>query len=146
MRRLASAMLLGVLVAGLVAAPALARANKVALVGYAPNGVTQGGGSVIFNNPSGRNNLQVTVQLKGARPNFTYAVYLFVDGAWYRGAPVGSITTDGQGNATFHKNAKVSAGQHLLAIAVALPGSGSDQYLAPAYVGMPWGIHMTFKK
>ena len=144
MRRLASALVLGMLVGGLVATPVLAKADKVDLV---PITGVPGGGAVIFNNSSGPDNLQVTVQLKKVTPDFTFDVYLFIDGVWYGGAPVGTITTNGVGNATFHMNAQVAAGGHHVAVDVALPGSGADQYLAPAFTPpqATWGILMTFK-
>jgi hypothetical protein len=136
--------MLGVLVVGLVATPAFAKAEKVDLV---PIAGLPGGGAVVLNNSSGRNNLEVTVQLKGAPADFTYAVYVFVDGAWIGGAPAGTMTTNGLGNATFHANLQVASGTHVIAVDVALPGSGTDQYLAPAFT-LPqsgWGVPMTFK-
>jgi len=147
MRRLASALVLGMLVGGLVATPVLAKADKVDLTLAAAFPDLPGGGAVIFNNSSGPNNLKVTVQLKKVTPDFTFDVYLFVDGAWYGGAPVGTITTNGVGNATFHMNAQVAAGGHYVAVDVALPVSGADQYLAPAFTSpqATWGILMTFK-
>ena len=111
-RRFGSALALGLLVAGLVATPVLAKADKVDLV---PVTGLSGGGSVIFNNSSGANNLEVTVQLKGAPAAATYDVYLVVDCVNYQGAPVGTITTNPAGNATFHVNAQVderAAGRH----------------------------------
>jgi hypothetical protein len=144
MRRIASALALGMLVASLVAAPALAKAEKVDLV---PITGLAGGGAVVFNNSAGPNNLEVTVQLKKVAPDFTFDVYVFIDGAWLGGAPVGSVTTNGAGNATFHVNGQVPAGDHFVAVDVALPVSGADQYLAPAFTSpqSTWGIVMTFK-
>ena len=140
MKRIASALVLGMLMVGLVATPTLAKAEKVDLHPSAANHVTWGEAAAIFNNSSGPNNLEVTVQIKGATPDFTYGVFLFVDGAWYKGAPVGNVTTNGVGNATFHVNVAVAPGDHLVTVDVATPlPAGLDQYLA-------WpGIHMTFK-
>ncbi len=74
-----------------------------------------GGGAVIFNNSAGPNNLQLTVQLKGVKADFTYAVFLYVDClnascSWYGGAPVGEFTTNGVGNGTFHQGAPLRSG------------------------------------
>jgi hypothetical protein len=129
-KRLASALVLGLLVLALAGTPALASAHKVNLAPSAENGVTTGMATAIFNNSSGVKNLQVTVQVKGANADFTYAMYLFVDGAWYHGAPVGTVMTDGDGNATFHFNGAVAAGSHLVGMDVAIPVTGADQYLA----------------
>jgi hypothetical protein len=137
MRRFVSALALGMLVAGLMVAPAAAKASNVSL---APIAGLAGGGTVIFNNSSGPNNLEVTVQLKAAPAATTYAVYLFVDGAWYGGAPVGTMATNGAGNATFHINVHVSTGAHALAVDVAVPVTGADQYLTS-----PWGTVVMFK-
>ena len=140
MRKLTSALVLGMLLVSLVAIPTLAKANNVDLTAAATTTGLSGGGAVIFNNSSGPNNLEVTVQLKGVTANFTYDVYLFVDGVWYGGAPVGTVTTNGQGNATFHVNAHVTPGTRSLDVDVALPVSGTDQYLTP------WGsTSMQFK-
>jgi hypothetical protein len=138
-RRLAGALGLSVLVLTLAGAPALAKADKIDLPRSAANNVTQGVGTAIFNNSAGSVNLELTVQLRDAKPDFTYSVYLFVDGAWYHGAPVGDLVTNGQGNGTFHFNGAVSSGEHGLTVDVALPVSGSDQYYSPT------GVVMTFK-
>jgi len=145
MRRLASALALGMLVAGLVAAPVLAKADKVDMPPVSWVAGLPGDGAVIFNNSSGPNNLEVTVQLKGVKADFAYDVFLFVDNAWYGAAPVATITTNGAGNATFHMNAKVAEGKHLLGVDITNHGSFSDQYLAPVYTGGIWGIWMTFE-
>ena len=139
MRRFLSALALGLLVVGLAATPAVARAEKVDL---APVAGVPGGGAVIFNNSSGPNNLELTVQLKAVLPSFTYDVYLFVDGA-YGAGPVGTITTNGVGNATFHANLSLAPGVHNLGVDVALAVSGADQYLTASIYGPP--LPMTFK-
>ena len=100
-----------------------------------------GGGFVVFNNSAGPNNLELTVALKGAPADATYDIYLFVDGAWYNGAPVGTVTTNKQGNANFHINVALTSGTQALAVDVALPVSGSDQFLTN-----PWETSMTFKQ
>ena len=112
-----------------IAVPVMAAAQKVALT---PIPGLSGGGFVIFNNSAGPNNLEVTVALKGAPANATYDIYLFVDGSWYNGAPVGTVTTNKQGNANFHINVAVDPGEtHDLDVDVALPVTGADQFLTP---------------
>ena len=145
MRRLVSALTLGMLVAGLMAAPVLAKAEKVDLIGCPINGITGGGGAVVFNNSSGPNNLKVTVQLKNVTPDTVYDVYVFVDGGWYGGALAGTVTTNGVGNATFHMNGALIAGTHYMAIDVVLKGSSSDVYETPGIHASPFGIPMTFE-
>ena len=137
MKKILIALALCLVAVGLIVSPAMAAAQKVDL---APIAGLNGGGFVIFNNSSGPNNLEVTVSLKGAAAN-TYGVFLFVDGVWYGGAPVGAITPNKQGNANFHINVAVAPGTHLLAVDVALPlPSGADQYLTS-----PWETSVTFK-
>jgi hypothetical protein len=147
MKKLTIAIVLCLVVFAMIAMPALAAAQKVALVACPinyPAGSEQppGGGFVVFNNSAGPNNLEVTVSLKGVEPDVDYDVYLFVDGG---GALVGTITTNGQGNANFQTKALLAAGEHYLAIDVTLKGSGADVYETTEIHASPWGILMTFK-
>lgn len=108
---------------------------KTELTGPYP--VTTQVGDVIFNVSSGQpNNLETTVQLRKMTPNATYDVYLFVDTyASGSGMIVGSFTTNGVGNATFHFNAAVPSGIHSVAIDVARPVSGADVFVTPGLYG-----------
>ena len=140
MKKLIIASALCLLMVAIIAVPALAAAQKVDLApAYAS---LPGGGFVVFNNSAGPNNLEVTVALKGVPAGATYDIFLFVDGAWYNGAPIGTVTTNKQGNANFHANLVLDPGTYELAIDVATPlPAGADQYL----VGFPTGVEMTFK-
>lgn len=141
MRRLTSSLALGLLLVGLVAAPAWAEAQKTDLVPY-PTGPAVG--AVIFNNPAGPANLQLTVQLKSVAPDTAYDVYLFVDGSTSgTGVVLGTMTTNGVGNATFHANTAVSAGSHTVAVDVTLAGDGSDVFVTPGLYAQD--LSMTFK-
>jgi len=118
----------------------LAAAQKVDLVpcpiNYPnPDDLPPGGGFVIFNNPAGEDhNLVVTVSLKKVEPKTEYDIYLFVDGAWYDGAKVGTIKTNVMGNANFHMNGLLTEGEHVLALDITKKGSLADVYETP-------GIH-----
>jgi hypothetical protein len=110
-----------------------------------PANLPPGGGFVIFNNPAAAdNNLDVTISLKGVEPQTDYDLYLFVDGAWYNGAKLGTITTNIKGNATFHINGLLSPGLHILAFDVTAAGSGADIYETPG-IHQTQGIIMTFR-
>ena len=134
----------------LVAIPAMAAAQKVSLVACPinfPDGVTPppGGGFVIFNNTSGRNNLVMTLVLRGVAPDTAYDIYLGVD-AWGTPGKVGTVTTDADGYADFHLNASVTPGTHTLNVDVTLNGSGIDIYELPGIHDDPMGgVTMTFK-
>ena len=69
-------------------------------------------GAVIFNSSAGNpNNLELTLQLKKVMPDTAYDVYLFLDTyASGYGVVVGTFTTNGVGNGTFHVNTQVSPG------------------------------------
>lgn len=95
-------------------------------------------GAVIFNSSSGDpNNLELTLQLKKVTPDTTYDVYLFLD-TWAsgQGVVVGTFTTNGVGNGTFHVNTQVSPGIHSVAIDVTLQGSGADLYVTDGLYGL----------
>ena len=137
-------------IVALVAIPVMAAAQKVSLVACPrnyPDTVTPppGGGFVIFNNTSGRNNLILTLALKGVEPDTAYDIYLGVD-VWGTPGKVGTITTDAEGNANFHLNTSVAPGTHTLNVDVTLNGSGSDIYELPGiHDGPMGGVTMTFK-
>lgn len=135
----------------LVAVPVvMAAAQKVNLVpcplNY-PTGSTPppGGVFVVFNNSAGPNNLVMTVALKGVTPKTAYDIYLGVD-SWGTPGKVGTVTTNGQGNANFHLNTAVASGTHTLNIDVVLKGSSADIYELPGIHDSPMGgVTMTFK-
>jgi hypothetical protein len=104
MKKVAIALVLSLLLVGIVAVPALAQADKVPLNAI---GSDTGGGFVIFNNTSGPDNLQIEMSLKGAMPNVTYDVIVRVSGV---DTPVGSVTTNKQGNANFHWSGSTAPG------------------------------------
>jgi hypothetical protein len=95
-------------------------------------------GAVIFNTSAGDpNNLELTLQLKKVTPDTSYDVYLFLD-TWAsgQGIVVGTFTTNGVGNGTFHVNTYVSPGIHSVAIDVTLHGSGADLYVTEGLYGL----------
>ena len=108
--------------------------EKTALVPY-PSGPAVG--AVIFNSSAGDpNNLEMTVQLKKVTPDTTYDVYLFLDTyASGQGVVVGTFTTNGVGNGTFHVNTHVTPGIHTVAVDVTLHGSGNDVFVTPGLYG-----------
>jgi hypothetical protein len=94
-------------------------------------------GAVIFNSSAGNpNNLELTLQLKKVMPDTAYDVYLFLD-TWASGSGVvvGTFTTNGVGNGTFHVNTQVSPGFHTVAIDVTRAGSGADVYVTAGLYG-----------
>ena len=103
---------------------------KTDLVPY-PSGPAVG--AVIFNSSAGDpNNLKMTLQLKKVTPDTTYDVYLFLDTyASGSGVFVGTFTTNGVGNGTFHVNTQVTPGIHTVAVDVTLHGSGNDVFVTP---------------
>jgi hypothetical protein len=118
--------------------------QKTDLVPYA-NQKGPAVGSVIFNSSSSNsNNLELTVQLKKVAPRTSYDVWLFLDSyASGRGHVVGSLMTNGVGNATLHVNTHVSPGIHTVAIDVTLHGSSSDVFVTPGLYGQ--NLYMFFK-
>ncbi len=102
-------------------------------------------GAVIFNSSAGNpNNLEMTLQLKKVTPKTAYDVYLFLDTyASGQGVVVGTFTTNGVGNGTFHVNTYVTPGIHSIAVDVTLQGSGNDVYVTPGLYGQ--NLFMTFR-
>ena len=102
-------------------------------------------GAVIFNSSAGDpNNLKMTLQLKKVTPDTTYDVYLFLDTyASGSGVFVGTFTTNGVGNGTFHVNTQVTPGIHTVAVDVTLHGSGNDVFVTPGLYGL--NLFMFFK-
>jgi hypothetical protein len=102
-------------------------------------------GAVIFNGSAGSpNNLELTLQLKKVSPATAYDVWLFLDTyASGQGVVVGTFTTNGVGNGTFHVNTYVTPGIHTVAIDVTLHGSGNDVYVTPGLYGQ--NLFMTFR-
>jgi hypothetical protein len=94
-------------------------------------------GSVIFNSSAGDpNNLELTVQLKKVAPDTSYDVWLFIDTyASGQGHIVGTLTTNGVGNGTFHVNTDVTPGIHTVAVDVTLHGSFNDVFVTPGLYG-----------
>ena len=91
-----------------------------------------GGGFVIFRNSSGTgNNFEMIVSLIGVEPDTPYDIYLFVDGGWYNGTLVGTITTSTDGNADFYMSGPLTPGSHILALDVVYEGFTSDIYETP---------------
>ena len=137
----------------LIAVPVMAAAQKASLIPcvatYGPGSTLPappGGGFVIFNNTSGRNNLVMTLALKGVSPDTAYDIYLGVD-VWGTPGKVGTVTTDAEGNANFHLNTRVAPGTHVLNIDITLSGSGSDVYeLAGIHDSPMGGVTMNFKR
>ena len=103
---------------------------KTDLVPYPSGGPV---GAVIFNSSTGSpNNFEMTLQLKKVTPNTAYDVYLFLDSyASGQGVPVGTLTTNGIGNGTFHVNTQVTPGIHTVAVDVTIHGSGNDVFVTP---------------
>jgi len=140
-------------VVAVIAVPVMAAAQKTNLIPcvqtYGPGStlpLPPGGGFVIFNNTSGPNNLVMTLSLKGVQPNTEYDIYLGVD-TWGTPGKVGTVKTNGQGNANFHLNTAVSRpGTHALNVDVTLKGSGSDIYELPGIHDSPMGgVTLNFK-
>jgi hypothetical protein len=146
-RRLASALLLGMLMVGLVAAPALARANKVVL---APVEGVHGGGTVVFGASTEWNNLDITVQLSGTEPRVGFIVYLFLDCESETAClprELGTVTSNAIGRANFHFETQLEPGAHFVGVDVMAvgPAGWGSAYHAPEFKGLfPWGIRMTF--
>jgi hypothetical protein len=109
---------------------ALRSHQKTPLVRY-PAGRTVG--AVIFESERGhQKNLQMTVQLKHVARFRTYDVYLFLDSsASGAGVRVGTVRTNGRGNATFHKQVRVAPGVHSVSVDVTRHGSGADVFVTP---------------
>jgi hypothetical protein len=95
-------------------------------------------GAVIFNSSAGSpNNFELTLMLKKVSPDTAYDVYLFLDGYTSgTGIVVGTFTTNGVGNGTFHVNTYVTPGIHTVGIDVTRHLSGSDVYVTPGLYGL----------
>ncbi len=116
--------------------------EKTDLVPYPPGAAV---GAVIFNSSAGNpSNLEMTVQLRNATPNTSYDVDLFLDTfASGQGVVVGTLTTNGVGNGTFHVNTQVTPGVHTVAVDVTLHGSGNDVFVTPGLYGQ--NLFMAFR-
>ena len=135
MKKIVIKLVVCIVILTIAAVLVLGAAQKVDLVPCTPT-YPGGGGFVIFNNSSGTDhNLELTVSLKGVGSVIDYDIYLFVDGSWYGGAPVGTVTTNKGDNANFHINVSLIPGSHILALDVTLKGSTADEYETP-------GIHL----
>ena len=139
MKRTTIAVVLSLVLVALIAVPVMAAAQKLALAPAAT--VSGGSGFVVINNSSGPKNMELTVSLKGAAPNTTYEVWLEVNGNPSPAEPIGTFTTNKQGNGNFHINRTMAPGPVNLGIDVAI--GGADQYLTSNVYGAP--IITTFK-
>jgi hypothetical protein len=99
-----------------------------------------GSGFATINSSSGRNNVELTVSLKGAATNTTYEVWLESNGSPVFG-PVGTFTTNKQGNGNFHINMSLNPGIYNLGMDVT--AGGEDRYLTSNVYGPP--MYMAFK-
>jgi hypothetical protein len=142
MKRILVSLVLCLVVVGIIASPALAAAQKVDLVPN-PKWNAPGGGFVVFNNSVGPNNLKVTLALKGVTPDTSYDIYLFVDTSV--GIMLGTIMTDGKGNANLHINNLVAAGQHNLGVVVTLNNNPNAYYLSTDFISPNMSATLTFK-
>ncbi|MBI3747559.1 MAG: hypothetical protein HY262_01720 [Chloroflexi bacterium] len=122
--------------AALLTAPSHQKVDVLTQITPGVNGPAVG--AVIFNSSAGDpNNLELTLQLKNVTPDTTYDVYLFLD-TWAsgQGIVVGTLTTNGVGNGTFHVNTQVNPGIHSVAIDVTLHGSSADLYVTEGLYGL----------
>jgi hypothetical protein len=142
MKRILKALALCLVVIAMLAGPALAEAQKVDLV-PSTKWNEPGGGFVVFNNSAGPNNLEVTVALKEVRPNMAYDVYLYVDTSV--GIMIGTIMTNGQGNANLKTNRVVAAGPHDLGVVVTLNNNPNAYYLSTDFISPNMSATLTFK-
>jgi hypothetical protein len=109
-------------------------AKKLALAPAPSNSTLPGGGFAVINNGVGSDfNLELTVALKGAAANTTYEVWLENDGQPAFGSPVGTFTTNKQGNGTFHINMFIAPGIYNFGVDVAI--GGGDQYVTSNVYG-----------
>ena len=98
---------------------------------------------VIFCNSLGTGyNFEMTVSLIGVKSLTEYDLHLSVTdtGGWSPNK-VGTIETDGSGNAIFNMSGSLVPGQYTLGVDITLKGSGSDIYetlgVHPPYIGDP---------
>jgi len=129
MKKLIAIALAVVLVLTVGSGVALAKAQKVDLNPYDDGGAgfDPGTGFVVLNNSTGGAELQVS--LKGAVANDDYYVYISGDSgvSWDL---LGTMTTNGKGNANFHMNWKdVPAGTYT--VEVALNRVGATRFMTP---------------
>jgi len=113
-KKILIALALCLVVVGIMAVPALAAAQKVELTPYSGQ-ADPGTGFVVLNNSTG--GAELTVSLKGAVADAEYTVLANVDSAGW--ISIGTMTTNGQGNANFHANVKdIPAGEYSVVIAI----------------------------
>ena len=114
MRKILIALAICLLMTGIMAAPALAAAQKVALTPY-PGQEGPGTAFMILNNSTG--GAEFTLSLKGALPDAVYTIYANVDSTGF--VALGTVATNKQGNGNFHANAKgLPDGTYSVVIAV----------------------------
>lgn len=122
MKKLMAITLALVMVLTIGAAPVMAAAQKVDLVSSSTD---PGSGFVVLNNSTGGAELQVS--LKGAMSKADYEV-LIGDGANWMS--LGTMTTNGKGNANFHMNFKdVESGEY--DVVVAINRLGTTRFITP---------------
>jgi len=141
MKKLIIASAFCLLMVAIIAVPAMAAAAKLDLAPAPNHPDYPGSGFAVINSSSGPNNMELTVSLKGAAADTTYEVWLENNGQPTFGPPVGTFTTNGQGNGNFHINMYMVPGTYNLGIDVAI--GGGDQYLTSNVYGAP--IFKTFK-
>jgi len=144
MRKVGIITLVLVLLLGLGAMSAYAKAQKVDLEPYTSNYPDlTGGGFVIFNNSSGPNNLEVTISVKKADTSISGTeldIWLYVDGS-YTKYP---MTLNAVGNGNLHINVSVEPGiTHELFVVLTEAGKGANMFRAPGATGSY--IEMDFK-
>ena len=120
MKKILIVVVLSLLMVSVMAVPALAAAQKVALMPFAGQEDPSGSGFVVWNNSSGGvdGGAELTVSLKGAVPAADYEVFKGIPvWPWY--LPIGTMTTNRQGNANFHMVIKdMPAGTYHVRIAL----------------------------
>jgi len=97
---------------------------------------------IFYNSPGTGYNFEMIVSLIGVEPTTEYDIHLSVteSGGWSANK-VGTVESDGSGNATFYMSDLLAPGLHTLGVVITLKGSGSDIYetpgVHPPYVGDP---------
>jgi len=148
MKKLGIVTLVLVLLLGLGAMSAYAKAQKVDLEPYTANpqyAELTGGGFVIFNNSSDPNNLEVTISVKKADTSISGTeldVWLYVGGVLHQ--KYTGMTLNAKGNGNFHINTSVEPGiTHELFVVLTERGEGANMFRAPGATGSH--IEMDFK-